>query len=147
MKGAPAVQLPLTPRETVTEQHARNQADARALADIHRAQRSKGHRAIIGDYEYFEAESHSASRALYKAPTHNAIDIRGYRCGARYVCGPGMIEDMIDADRACHEAGELADRTGQPVTVWRFFNGVSQTYRVGEQPDPCAVLYTTIGPA
>jgi hypothetical protein len=135
-------------RETPQEAHARNQAAARALADVHRAQRSKGHRAIIGEYEYFEAESAQYSRALFKAPTHNAIDIRGYRNGARFVCGPGMAEYMIAADRACHEAGELADRTGRRVTVWRTpITDDRAVFTVGEQPDPCAVLYTTIGPA
>jgi hypothetical protein len=53
-------------------------------------ERSKGHIAFIGDYEYFEHDG-----KLYCAPTWNDLDIWGYRGGARFECYAHMTKQRI----------------------------------------------------
>ena len=53
-------------------------------------EQSKGHIAIIGDYEYFECDG-----ILYCAPTWNAINIWGYRSGGRFECYSHMTKQRM----------------------------------------------------
>lgn len=57
--------------------------------------KSQGHVAIIGNYEYFIRKDSSGKDQLYRSSITNYIAVDGYRAGARWQAPEHMINDYL----------------------------------------------------
>jgi hypothetical protein len=77
-------------------------AQGRQLAELEDSinERSTGHIATLGRYEYFEFNGQ-----LYRALNSNPLDTRGIRQGARWQCPMSMAGDYIEQVKTSFEIG------------------------------------------